>query len=122
MEIGAKITSLRRQLGMTQKDLADKAGIAQATISRIERGVLRQPKLDVLKHLAEALLVTVDYLTDRTEEMSESDVVDADPRAKAIFRGYQSLEEEDKTALSIFVHYLQSQRNRRRDKKEEEKA
>ncbi len=119
MEIGAKISSLRKQLGMTQKDLADETGIAQATISRIERGVLQQPKLDVLKHLAEALHVTVDYLTDRKKEMSESDVVDADPRARAIFRSYKSLGEKDKVALVKFVQYLQSERSRR---KEEDKA
>jgi transcriptional regulator with XRE-family HTH domain len=112
MSIARKLAELREQFGMTQQDLATAAGVAQATISRIERGVLPQPKLDVLRRLAEALHVTVDYLADRTEEMSPSDVVSADPRAQAIFRGYQDLSEEQKTALIGFVRYLQEERKK----------
>jgi transcriptional regulator with XRE-family HTH domain len=113
MSIARKLVDLREQLGMTQQDLRKATGVAQATISRIERGVLPHPKLDVLRRLAEALNVTVDYLADRTEEMGPSDVVSADPRAQAIFRGYQELSDDQKTALVGLVQYLQKEKKRK---------
>ena len=119
-DIGSKVEALRSTLGMTQKDLADAAGIPQATVSRIERGIIEQPRLEVLRRLAVALHVTVDYLAGRTQEMSASDVVISDPQAQAIFRGYQELNEDDRAALHEFMKVLQGQRrarSRRRGKK-----
>src|ERR1700756_4902787 len=44
----------RRELGWTQKELAERAGVGQAVISRIERGRL-SPTLDTYARLAAAL-------------------------------------------------------------------
>jgi transcriptional regulator with XRE-family HTH domain len=109
-DIGSKVVALRSKIGMSQKDLADATSIPQATVSRIERGIIRQPRLEVLRKLAEGLHVTVDYLADRTEAMSGNDVVGADPRANAIFRGYQDMSEEEKAELMTFVRFLQSKK------------
>ncbi|WP_226584237.1 helix-turn-helix domain-containing protein [Acuticoccus sediminis] len=38
LQLGAAIQRRRKALGLTQTDLADKAGLRQATISEIERG------------------------------------------------------------------------------------
>jgi len=37
-EIGARVREERRQLGLTQQDLATRAGISRAYLSDIERG------------------------------------------------------------------------------------
>ena len=37
-EIGAQIKAIRESKGMTQKELADKTGMIQTTISKIESG------------------------------------------------------------------------------------
>ena len=37
-EIGLSIKSIRKEIGLKQKDLANKANIAQSYISRIEKG------------------------------------------------------------------------------------
>jgi len=109
-EIGSKVEALRSKLGMTQKNLADAAGIPQATVSRIERGIIQQPRLEVLRKLANALHVTVDYLIDQTQQMSAADTLAADNRAAAIFRGYQDMSEEEKAELMTFVRFLQSKK------------
>lgn len=36
---GGKVFNQRMKIGFTQRELADKAGVTQKTISRIERGV-----------------------------------------------------------------------------------
>jgi len=38
LNIGALIKSIRKQLGMSQKALANRAGVPQSTVSRIEQG------------------------------------------------------------------------------------
>lgn len=66
-EVCDLITSTRTQLGITQKQLAEKSGITQSNISKIENGVYR-PSLPILKRIADGLgkrLVII--FTDREE-------------------------------------------------------
>lgn len=56
-----RITLLRKQKGMTQNDLADKAGISKAQMSRYMTKDA-QPTAQVLSKLADALGVSADYL------------------------------------------------------------
>lgn len=56
-DFGEVLTTARRASGMTQGELADKAGVTQAALSRYENG-LREPDDEVLAELALALGVT----------------------------------------------------------------
>ena len=59
--MNVKLLVARKQLEMTQDDLAEKAGIPQADISRIEsRGWI--PPKDIQERLATALATTPDEL------------------------------------------------------------
>lgn len=53
-ELCELIVTTRTQLGMTQKQLADKSGVSQANISKIENGSYR-PSLPILKRIADGL-------------------------------------------------------------------
>ena len=53
-QIGQRIQGLRKEAGMTQKDLAEKCGMAQPNIARIEAGTYAT-SLEVLSRIAEAL-------------------------------------------------------------------
>jgi transcriptional regulator with XRE-family HTH domain len=108
--LGEKVVMEREKLGMTQKALADASGLPQATVSRIERGLIAQPRVEVLKRLAGALHITVDYLVGRTQQMSATDTVGADNRASAIFRDYETLTEEGKQEVVRFVRFLKERR------------
>lgn len=59
--IGDRILRLRNAKDMKQKELADKVGITEATLSRYENN-LRSPKGDIAYKIADALDVTSDYL------------------------------------------------------------
>jgi DNA-binding XRE family transcriptional regulator len=52
--IGQRIQDLRKETGMTQTQLAEKCGMAQPNIARIEAGTYAT-SLDVLSRIAEAL-------------------------------------------------------------------
>lgn len=54
--IGAKIRELRKARGLTQKELGERAGIAEPTIRRYELGKLN-PKFETVQKIAKALNV-----------------------------------------------------------------
>jgi transcriptional regulator with XRE-family HTH domain len=56
----------RKELNLTQAQLAEKAGVTQGAISMIERGE-RVPSLDVLVKIADALGCKIDELIRKEE-------------------------------------------------------
>lgn len=62
MDIGARVKELRKSLGLTQKELAEKCGYKSlTTINKIELGINSIP-LDTVEKLANALQVSPAYL------------------------------------------------------------
>ena len=53
-EVCELIATTRNQLGVTQKQLADKSGVSQANISKIENGSYK-PSISILKRIADGL-------------------------------------------------------------------
>lgn len=63
--LGARLRRLRERAGLTQNELADKAKVGRATISRIENGRM-YAHTATLRRLAKALDIDlVDLITDR---------------------------------------------------------
>ncbi len=57
-QLAARVRHLRRAQGVTQRELAKRAGISRATLARIE-GETATPDLSTLAKLADALGVEV---------------------------------------------------------------
>lgn len=60
-----RIAELRKEQGMTQKELADKINVNYVTLSRYENGE-RNPKIDKLDKMADIFGVTVEYIIGRS--------------------------------------------------------
>lgn len=58
IQLGEKIRSRRKQLGLTQEQLAEMLGVGHQALSRIEQGHMA-PKMDRLPAIAQALQCTV---------------------------------------------------------------
>lgn len=58
--IAKNIKSARKKLELTQEQLAVKAGIPYATLSKIESGQVTNPTVSTLKKIADALNISVD--------------------------------------------------------------
>jgi len=72
-KLGDKILKLCKQKGLKQRDLADKIGVTEVSVSRYIRGT-RIPNANILKKMAEVLEVSVGEILgekDKTEEESE---------------------------------------------------
>ena len=70
---GQRLVELRKAAGLTQAELAVKAGLGMMQVSRIERGAVSDPQMSTVQALAEALGVPVAELL-------------ADPEPEAVAR------------------------------------
>ena len=68
---GSIIHSLRRDLGLTQKELADMVGISDKAVSKWERG-MGMPDLSLLPKLSEILKVDMESLISGNLEENQS--------------------------------------------------
>lgn len=68
--IGHRITVLRKAAGMTQDELADRAGLQRTHVGRIEAGKY-SVTIDSVQSIAEALGMTVDIVDPRLEGLSK---------------------------------------------------
>lgn len=57
-KLGRQIRALRKQAGMTQSELAEKADLSNNYIGQIERGEAK-PTLEILDRIASALCVSI---------------------------------------------------------------
>lgn len=65
MELGNRLTMLRKERGFLQKEVADYLHLTVATVSNYENNV-RMPNLETLIRLADLYDVSTDYLLQRT--------------------------------------------------------
>jgi len=60
--IGIRIKKLRTKAGLTQEGLARKANIPYTTLTKVESGVIKNPSVQVIVKIADALGVTMENL------------------------------------------------------------
>jgi len=61
MNVGSRIKQLREKLGLSQSELAHRAGVAQSTLSYLESGI-KSPSIDTLLQICDALGVSISEL------------------------------------------------------------
>ena len=61
-KLGRRIAATRELRDLTQKELAERAGLTQVTIARLEKAKTPQVSLETIVAIAEMLGVSVDYL------------------------------------------------------------
>ena len=64
-----KLYKIRRELNVSQEQLAELSKVSQANISKIEKGIIKSPAADKLMRIAEALNVNVAELMDEATEV-----------------------------------------------------
>ena len=108
--ISQRITETREKLGLTQLMLAEKAEITPAAMSQIENR-LRIPSTPVLRKLAQALNVSVDYLLGRKSTTDLSDV-SSDEKMASFFRNFNKLSSKDREFIERHVELMNSSKKK----------
>lgn len=104
--ISERITVAREKAGLTQLQLSTKAEITPAAMSQIENQ-LRIPSTPVLRRIAQALNVSVDYLLGRKDSTDLEDVV-SDDKLASFFRNFNKLSNKDKEFIERHVEIMNS--------------
>ena len=108
IEIGKRLKSRRKQLGLTQKQVADRMGLSEGSISRYESGKIENATTRVFSKFAVVLKVEPSWLIGFKAE------TDFEHRLKSIIKDNQDLPEEVlnkyldmlETHLSIYRRYI----------------
>ena len=103
LTIGALIKSIRTQLGMSQKTLAQRARVPQSTISRIEQEK-RDPHLSTLNKILTAIscdLVIVPLLQDSIEAIRRKQARKIAEKQVRYLKGTMNLEDQQPDAKFI---------------------
>lgn len=62
--MGQRLQAARRQAGLTQQELCQKAGLSYSTLAKIERGAIKAPSIFTVAAIAEATNHTMEALLD----------------------------------------------------------
>lgn len=77
--LGDRIKRYRKELGMSQADLARKAKVSAPYVSELEAGLGKRPSGEILLRLADALEVTIAELLGQDIRPGDGDPVVPDP-------------------------------------------
>ncbi len=117
MPVSDRLKEVRERKGWTQNHLADISGVPQPSIWRLEKGLILNPKSSLLRKLADALEVSMEYLVAGDQSVSFDEILRHDEVGQAVFRGYESLSDQGKEQLKSFVQWLTDEEKRKGENK-----
>lgn len=106
---GAYLKTLRRQRGLTLRQVEEQVQVSNAYLSQMERGQRGVPRARILKKLASAYGVSVTELIDASEgglDGRSVPVPSSEPDVAFVVRGYQRLSKENRAFLREFLQFL----------------
>ena len=119
MPLSDHLRKIRERKGWTQNHLANVSGVPQPSIWRLENGLILNPKSGLLRKLAAALDVSMDYLVTEDDAASFDEILRHDPVGQAVFRGYESLTGQGKEQLKSFVQWLTDEEKKKDENKDD---
>ncbi len=94
-----KVKELMANQNMNQKQLSQKSGITEASVSRYLKGD-RTARMDIIINFAKALGVTTEYFLEEDDEMKRDSYTEI---ATAIARNGKKLSPEEKNKLISLI-------------------
>lgn len=82
--LSEQIRSRRQEMGLSQKELADSAGVSRVTVNNLEQGKYANPTINTLDGIAKALGTTHKTLSNghvRLLPKSDSEAIEVSARA-----------------------------------------
>ncbi|MBL6446760.1 helix-turn-helix transcriptional regulator [Fulvivirga sp. 29W222] len=99
--LGDRIKQLRKEMGMSQSELADRVGISYAQIGRYETKDA-QPPAKTLTAIADALGVSPDFLIyGSSSEKAKTKL--SDPELINQFKAIEEMDEEDRNVIKKLI-------------------
>lgn len=102
------IKKRRKELGLTMKELAQKVGVSEGTISRWESGNIANMRKDKLPALAETLQISIETITGGKEPQAKT-VTLADQQEELLHDNYCALTPSGRSTLTSYSSFLRAQ-------------
>ncbi len=99
LDIGSKITTLRKKLNLSQSELAKKVEVSRTIIGNYERNE-NTPSIDILLKIAKTFDVSVDYL------IGEGQLSTYDKEVLKRINDIEHLPDEDKQHIFYLIDNL----------------
>lgn len=110
MQIGNRLSDLRKRYGYTQKELAEKLNMSQQVISNIERNTTT-PDINFLQGAADLYRITLDELIGREVSFEEGSSLE-----KQILSIIKDMDETEKELSLGLVNQVAQHRGNKNDK------
>lgn len=117
MEFKERIRLLRREAGLTQREIAEKIGVTYRTYQNYEGGA-SMPQSDVLARLARFFGVSMDMLTGKSTEAEPTENPELDEllsEMKALFSGGKLRDEDKQYVIEALTEAFWRSKERRKD-------
>ena len=101
LDIGNKLHSIRKRLGMTQAEVAEAAGLSDRTYADIERGTVNM-RIDTALKICQALHITPDKILTDDNPTSKTSQTELLAKLDAC------TPKQRETALNLLAVYLDS--------------
>lgn len=105
---GSRLRKLRKEKGITMKELGSRLNLAESTVSGYETGS-RSPDLEVVDKLANFFDVTADYLMGRS-------VSRAPDAGRAFYGGGKDWTPEEMVAADAYIEMLRQKQKEREER------
>jgi transcriptional regulator with XRE-family HTH domain len=92
-QFALRLRQLRKERDLTQEQLSKVSGVSLPTISRYEGGTRDEPKLTIMKQLADYFNVSIDYLA------GDSEIRDRNFSSAELLKIFKLLSENDRKML-----------------------
>ena len=76
VELGRRMRARRKELEITQQQVADACRITKSTVSRYEKGLIEHPHRPTVEAIANVLHVQPDWLYAQTEDVTQQPAQD----------------------------------------------
>lgn len=119
--LGMRIKNLRKKVGLTQKQLADKLNIAPSTVAMYEAGK-RDPDTETLKMMSKIFDVTTDYLLgNESKVVTQEHLTNVNNRIKAefgenikvMFHDINSFDDDEMEQLKFAIEMIKNSKRKK---------
>ena len=110
MSLGEYIQYLRKEKGLSMRQVAELAKISHTEVKRIECGVRKQPSPQVLRFLASALSTPYEDLMAAAGYIDEAPTKEGNSTATAGINGAEDLTEDELAQVNQYIAFIKNQR------------
>ena len=98
MNIGLNIQTIRKNLGLLQKEVALELKLDKSSYSKVEKG-MREVKVSELKTLSNLFNMSIDDIINYDEDITPKEVILEDKSENEQIKLINQLDEEDKSTI-----------------------